>query len=345
MTVNKNPQTENIRGDIMAALKFARLSLLPAAGAAVVIAFVLILPGAPQAPADDANAGQKAHKTDWLYKAKWGVMYHFAPHMLRYADPKADLSKPEQWHKVVAEFDADGLAKQIKEIGAGYLLIAARHGGAMPIAPNSVIDKAAPGTCPKRDLIADLADALEKQGLHLMLYYSTGMGVEKPKVAQQSAAIIGEWSKRYGNKVKGWWLDNNCGDDELQKLLAGACRAGNADSLVAFSPPHNPRRNSKYEDFTAGNCHGPGMIGCKGRFLDGAQWHMLSYLGHCWGGYSIKGPGPRYSNEKAVGLTMRFLPNGGVMTWDVRPTIKGLIAEEFIPTLKAIGNAAATVAR
>ncbi|HUS47977.1 MAG TPA: alpha-L-fucosidase [Phycisphaerae bacterium] len=328
----------------MAALKFARLTLWSAAAAAAVIAFVLLAP-ALRAADEDAKTEQKAHKTDWLYKAKWGVMFHFAPHMLQYADPTRDLSKAEEWNKVVAEFDADGLAKQIKEIGAGYLLIAARHGGAMPIAPNSAIDKAAPGTCPKRDLIADLADALEKQGLHLMLYYSTGMGIDKPKQAQQSAAVIEEWSRRYGKKVKGWWLDNNVGDEELQKLLADACRAGNGDSLVAFSPPRNPRRNSKYEDFTAGNCHGPRMIGCNGRFLDGAQWHMLSYLGFNWGGYSKKGPGPRYSPETAVSMTMRFLPKGGVVTWDVKPTLKGLIAEEFIPTLTAIGEAAATVAR
>ena len=44
-------------------------------------------------------------------------------------------------------------------------------------------------------------------------------------------------------------------------------------------------------------------------------------------------------------MTMRFLPKGGVVTWDVKPTLKGLIAEEFIPTLTAIGEAAATVAR
>ena len=35
----------------------------------------------------------------------------------------------KEWDKAVSEFDADGLAKQLKGYGAGYLVITSRHGG------------------------------------------------------------------------------------------------------------------------------------------------------------------------------------------------------------------------
>ena len=118
-----------------------------------------------------------------------------------------------------------------------------------------------------------------------MLYYSTRMGVDKPRVARQSAAALREWSRRYGKKVEGWWLDNNNQDPALQKLLAEACRVGNPQALVAFSPPHGPQRNSAYDDYTAGDTHDLSTVTCTGRFVQDAQWQVLTYLGHSWGGY------------------------------------------------------------
>jgi len=301
------------------------------------VAFIGVTVCLMVSPAVTADAA-KAHKTDWLYKAKWGVMFHYKASYHKSSDPK-------EWTKTVDEFDVDGLVRQLKEYGAGYLLITARHGGDHPIAPNSVLEKSKPGTGPKRDLIADLADALDKQGLHLMLYYSTGMGIDKPKVAQHSAAVIEEWSKRYGKKVKGWWLDNNVGDKDLQKLLADACRAGNPDSLVAFSPPKMPKRNSPYEDYTAGNTHAPGYARCNGRFVSGLQWHMLSYVGNNWGGWCKPGIRRGWSVGKITGFTRKFVSRGGVVTWDVKPTKKGLIAPEFDGLMKAIGKSVADIKR
>jgi len=299
---------------------------------AVVLAGGIVLGLVQHPQAAEAQEGPKAHRTDWFHQAKWGVMFHFCSNWFKMG---------ENWNKTIDEFDAKGLAKQLHEVGAGYLMITAKHCG-VPIAPNSVYEKAHPGKCPKRDLIMDLADELAKYDIKLMLYYATGMGVDGGKGGEFSAKVIEEFSKRYGTKVKGWWLDNNVGDERLQKLLADACRAGNSDSLVAFSPPKNPQRNSKYEDYTAGNCHAPGEVGCPGRFIDGLQWHILTYLGHNWGGYTRK-TGCRWPTGKVVGFANKFIPRGGVVTWDTPYETSGLIKAEFIPILKAIGEACGTI--
>ncbi|MCE5279566.1 MAG: alpha-L-fucosidase [Planctomycetaceae bacterium] len=304
--------------------------------AMLVAAAALVYPFAPAAKADGEA---KAHKTDWLYKAKWGVMFH-------YTDPWQGAGTIEEWNKRLDGFDVDGLAKQLKELGAGYLMITSKHGGKFTLAPNAAFEKANPGCTPKRDLIGDLAEALDKQGIGLMLYYATGMGIDKPKVANVTAEVIGEWSKKYGKKVRGWWLDNNVGDQDLQKLIADAARSGNPDTVVGFSPPKapSPRRNSPQDDYTAGNTHAPGPARCSGRFVDGAQWHILTYLGNNWAGVHKKA-GMRFSPERAAGMTAGALSKGGVVTWDVKPLASGLIDPAYLPGLKAIGEAAAKIQR
>jgi len=280
-------------------------------------------------------AEQKPHKTDWFHKAKWGVMYHYTSTFVK------GCNDPKVWSKTLDEFDVKGLAKQLKSAGAGYFLITVKHGGKHPLAPNSVHEKASPGSCPKRDLVMDLADELAKHDIKLMLYFATGMGINPPKVAEHSAAMIEEYSKRYKGKVKGWWLDNNVGNVKLQKLLADACRSGNPDTLVAFSPPKMPKRNTKFDDYTAGNTHAPGYARCRGRWVDGAQWHMLTYLGHNWGGYCRKRTG-RWPIRKVAGFARKFTSRGGVISWDTPYERNGLVRANFMPYLKAIGDATGT---
>jgi hypothetical protein len=298
---------------------------------AAVLLAAIIVPGIVQG-LQAADEPAKVHRTDWFSQAKWGVMFHYCSNWFKMG---------ENWDKTVQNFDVKGLAKQLHEVGAGYFMITAKHCG-IPIAPNSVYEKAHPGKCPKRDLIADLADELAKYDIKLMLYYATGMGIDGGEGGKFSAKVIEEFSKRYGSKVKGWWLDNNVGNEELQKLLADACRAGNSDSIVAFSPPKNPRRNSKYEDYTAGNTHAPGAVRCGGRWVSGAQWHILTYIGNNWGGY-CKDPNPRFSAGKAVGITKSATDKGGVVTWDTPYETSGLIRAQYIPILKAMGEATGTI--
>lgn len=273
-----------------------------------------------------------AHKTDWMHRGKWGVMFH-------YTSAWQNLEDPKQWDDAIARFDAKGLAQQLGDVGAGWLLITAKHGGQNPLAPNSVYEAKHPGRCPKRDLIVDLADEFGKRKIRLMLYYATGMGVEPvPDNGLFTAKVIEEWSKRYGGKVSGWWLDNNVGNRDLQKAIADACRSGNRDALVAFSPPHNPQRNTPFDDYTAGNTHAPGMAACRSRFVDGgAQWHMLSYIGHNWAGYTKKSGG-RWPVAKVAGFTKNIVDHGGAVTWDVKPLRSGLIAAEYLPYLEAVGK-------
>ncbi len=283
---------------------------------------------------DVSAAPAKAHKTDWLHKAKWGVMYHYS---------QANFGKfgsKEKWDKAINNFDVEGLAKQLDEVGAGYFIITSRHMG-LPVAQFKDHEG---GKYPTRDLIGDLADALAKYKIRLMLYYPTGMGVNPPKSYEGAAKQVGELSKRYGKKISGWWLDNNTGIAKAQKLIAAAARSGNPDALVAFSPRKGVRRNTPYDDYTAGNTHSPRAGSCSGRFVSGVQWHMLTYMAHNWGGIHRKREQPRFSAGTVAAITKSIVDKGGVITWDT-PFSKetGKLADQCWDHLKAIGRAAGTL--
>lgn len=292
--------------------------------------FILAGPLVRAAEPDPAHSrAEKAHRTDWLHRAKWGVMFHYCSNW-------KGLNDGERWNQTIQEFDVAKLASQLHEAKAGYFVITAKHCG-NPIAPNAAYERIHPGKCPKRDLIADLAGELAKKDIPLMLYYATGMGID----ADFSARVIEEYSKRHGPKVKGWWLDNNIGKQDLQKQLAAAARSGNPDALVAFSPPKGFHRNSPFDDYTAGNEHAPRSARCAGRFVDGVQWHMLSYLGHNWGGVTKYKDKPRFNAETAARITKNIADHGGVVTWDVPHQPSGSIGNEIMDQLRAIGTAVA----
>lgn len=166
-------------------------------------------------------------------------------------------------------------------------------------------------------------------------------------------AVIREWSLRWGKKVCGWWVDGCYFADEMYRhpeppnfrSFAAALKAGNPDSLVAFNPGVRTPVISltAYEDYTAGEimkgfpvCPGPwygDSLPRPGRWVDGAQYHVLCYLGEYWG----KGV-PRFPDEFVVGYTKLVMAHEGVVTWDVPIEEAGLIAQPFVNQLTALSR-------
>src|SRR5690349_254781 len=78
-----------------------------------------------------------------------------------------------EWNRLVDGFDAEALAKQLQSAGAGYYQITIGQNSGYYLAPNSVYDRTTgitPSKCSRRDVVADLFDALDKRGIKLMVY-------------------------------------------------------------------------------------------------------------------------------------------------------------------------------
>ncbi len=161
-------------------------------------------------------------------------------------------------------------------------------------------------------------------------------------------AVLREWSVRWGDAVAGWWFDGCYHADLMYRgpdepgfaSFAAAAKAGHPQSLVAFNPGVKLPVvcHSEQEDYTAGevadNLPVPTRQRPWGRFVDGAQLHLLTFLGEYWGQGA-----PRFDATFARGYTRLVNTHEGAITWDVPPQRDGTIADPFRKLLAALGDA------
>jgi alpha-L-fucosidase len=230
----------------------------------------------------------------------------------------------------------------------GYIIFTVMQGTRFLCAPNEAFSRITgygPGeACSKRDLIAELAEALSACGIPLLLYF-TGDGAyldhdvsrsfgywdrTNQKVSESFvtkwAEVAREYSLRYGTMIKGWWIDgchSTLGyDDSKMKILGDAVRAGNPDALVAFNNGVGYYgQYCKYEDFTAGEANEFEAIP-ETRFAGTAQWHVLSFLGlpsefYSWGNPAWGAPGSKYTSRQLTDYVKTVNSRGGVVSIDV----------------------------
>lgn len=316
------------------------------------------------------------HKTDWFQQKKWGIFSHYLalhenncePNGLLHSKGKGETA----WDDCVNEFQADTYAGLANEIGAGYVVFTVMQGTRFLCAPNEEFSKITgygPGeACSTRDLIAELADALDAYGIPLLLYF-TGDGpyrdldVSKAfgfwdrtnqKVSEafvtKWAGVAREYSLRYGTKVKGWWIDG-CHkvlgyDDDKLKILGDAVRAGNPDTLVAFN--NGVGYHSQYsvhEDFTAGEANEFDILP-ESRFVGTSQWHVLSFLGlpsefYSWGNPAWGNPGSKYTSRQLADYVHKVNRQGGVVSIDVCTLRDGSVDYGQMEVLMRLGQSTA----
>ena len=300
----------------------------------------------------------------WMKQARWGVMTHF---LAEWIAPEAHRSI-ETWNQLIDNFDAEGLAKQLESVGAGYHLLTIGQNSGFYISPNATYDRLVgnqPSKCSRRDLVADVSAALQKRGIKLMVYLPSGAPA-RDSVAIKALEwrngpypnrefqlkweqVVREWSQRWGKKIAGWWFDGCYFPNSMYRSpeppnfasLAAAARAGNPASVVAFNPGVVYRiiSVSPFEDYTAGEIDQPDRLtirrASEGK-VDGAQIQVLSYLGKTWG----QGD-PRFSVEQIITWSRNVTGQGGVLTWDVPIQPSGLISPPFVDQLTAVGKALA----
>ena len=300
----------------------------------------------------------------WMRQARWGVMTHYL------ADWQArvhhlDMSV-EQWNKLVDGFDVEGLAQQLQSAGVRYYQITLGQNSGYYLAPNAAYDRITgirPSKCSRRDLVADLYEALHRRGIRLLVYLPSGApahdeaadaalewqnGPYPNKGFQRKwEQVIRWWSEHWGRKVEGWWFDGCYFPNSMYRSseppnfasFAAAARAGNPEAALAFNPGVVYRILSvtPYEDFTAGEIDKPGQVSIRRTVdgkVDGTQIQMLSFLGQAWGMGT-----PRFTADEVIGYTRKFVESGGAVTWDVPVELNGRIPQPFLDQLSALAKA------
>ena len=244
----------------------------------------------------------------WLHDAKWGVFTHWG-----------GGGDSVQFNAIVDGFDVELLARQLVELRAPYYFIMLGQCSGHYCAPNETYDGfvgADESLCSRRDLISDIADALEPHGIRTCVYVAANGPVHNPYAAKKLdlicdqtlgwgiegnrpreglhlvefqrkfEAVLRDWSLRWGPKVHAWWLDACCyylnifprADEPSFRTLAEALKAGNPEALVAFNGGvnHPVITVSDYEDFSAGELAEYLPLGT--RQLDGRLHPLQRYL-------------------------------------------------------------------
>jgi len=282
---------------------------------------LLVLSSRGQATPNNKN-------TDWFKDAKYGVFMHFLP------SDAASLA-------CVGEFDVKALSRQLETLGAKYFVITLGQNSGFFISPNAAYDRFtgyAPGErCSTRDLPLDLYRALSPRGIKLMLYlpcqtpnqdaraqkaFGLAQGQRDQPInlafAGKWAQVIQEWSDRYGDKVTGWWFDGGYEhvqfNEAIGEVYAKAVKHGNPRAIVTFNPGVRLIRYTQAEDYTAGELNEPFDVLPASRWVEGSQWHALTYLGSNWSRRDT-----RHSTEKWVKWVSTAVSKGGVVTLDMGP--------------------------
>jgi len=232
-------------------------------------------------------------RLEWFKNKKWGLFTHFL------AAPASSAlgaeTTAEEWNRRVDAFDVDLFAKDLKDTSADFCCITLGQNSGHYCAPNAAYDRftgISPSKCSKRDLVGDLADRLESDGIDVLVYTTAGAPAAEPQAMEALKwewgyegnwpdspctartgkrlaefqvyweEIQRDWSLRWGRRVKGWWVDGfyfheemyNHPDAPNYKSFTDALRAGNPDAVVALNTGLETPFEilSDYDDYTAG---------------------------------------------------------------------------------------------
>ncbi|MDO5968756.1 alpha-L-fucosidase [Flavivirga aquimarina] len=182
----------------------------------------------------------------WMIEGKYGLFIHWS--LLTYPLYGAEKAyKNFEWG--VNNFDVEVFADMVEETGASWVTFTTCHGGQYFPAPTKALENVMPGRTTERDLIAELADALNKRDIKLLLYYNMSprgevaakLGIQETpeKWLEYLINFAEEVSLRYRNKIAGWgYIDSSVAAYVLNmpwEKYYRALKAGNSDAVVAIS--------------------------------------------------------------------------------------------------------------
>jgi len=211
---------------------------------------------APLVPLGRLRSRALRSDTGWMVEGKYGLFTHWSP--LCYP-LHGDVQTRERYQRAVDAFDVGAYVEMVERTGAAWVVFTTSHGPHYWPGPNRTIDRILPGRTCRRDLIGELADALARRRVRLMLYYHTGCGDEPwaeaagmldadpRKYFDNLVALHEEASRRYGRRVASTGVYIDTSPRVLYQLdfpferLTRAVKSGNPDAVVGYSTDRLPR--------------------------------------------------------------------------------------------------------
>ena len=237
----------------------------------------------------ERQIAQERASTDWLARAAYGVMFHWTSE----STPRHGPALP--YPRAVDSFDVAAFAEMVENTGARYVIFTVNHAQPHCPAPIESWERIYPDSTTKRDLVGEIAQALEARNIKLMLYIAShtvgrlrvSTGAEYLRIHKE---ILQEIGQRYGARVAGYWFDGWYQTLEAYPEidphdLLPYVRAGNPARLVAFNSWVYPVE-TPWQDYWAGEV-GDVVRPATSRYMTsgtaiGLQSHFLLFADAPW---------------------------------------------------------------
>lgn len=315
-------------------------------------------PGVAKAMAKEASKLRAS--TEWMVDAKYGLMFTWTST----TQPRTGAPKP--YGQAVNDFDVNAFADMVAGTGAGFVVFATSWSTYYFPGPIEAIEHLMPGHTTKRDLIRELADALNARGIKLMIYYHAGRpgenwwsgngvkNMNKAEYFNEWESTIREIGLRYGDKLAGFWFDD--GTTFYYSLPAPwedftkAAKAGNPTRVVGYNSWILPKATD-FQDFACGEggfvdrvVDDPELpVGGSGIFVSGPQKGLQATLtttnepgnwGHVTPNTAV--PAPEYSAAEMIAFLQKAAAKKLVATINLEVYQDGSAAPTTIEEFKAI---------
>jgi alpha-L-fucosidase len=313
------------------------------------------------------DASYTRANTDWLAKCRYGIGVHWTAQTVpRYGDPLP-------FQRAVDAFKLKDFVAQVRDAGADYMLFTAAHALQMLPAPHPVIDRLLPGRTCKRDLIAELADALAAKGLPLLVYYNHSCngkddpewrkavgydGQDKSVLAKNLTDIVAWMGDRYKDKIKAWWFDSSYSLDSrgphnsVTTDMTGfqfpwerftvAAKTGYSARLVTYNAGvAQTFLYTTHQDYWAGelvNLKTPATSRFMPNGLQWSGWTCLDFRGWIHTKRNTEIPKPLYSDEEVIAFVRTCNSHQAPMTFNVGIYQDGTVAPASIEQLRRLGT-------
>jgi hypothetical protein len=299
---------------------------------------------------EEARAKSARASVDWLMKTGYGLMFHWTSQSVQ---PDGSI-KP--YNDAVNDFDVEKFANMVEETGAGYVLFTIGHAESYCPAPLKSWERIHPGHTTQRDLIEEIANALNKKGVRLMCYLNGPLAFKFPKekvsTQQENQAfvanytdILTEMGNRYQDKIVGYWFDS------WYRIFEGfpavpfedffkAAKIGNSNRIICLNPWIYPDV-TPWQDYWSGEVQDPIGLPENGFMKNGPSPNLpyqalLTMEKHLWVQQKPKIDDPKFSSEQLSTYIKGCMEHGGAVTINMAIYQDGTVGEKALQVMREV---------
>ena len=294
--------------------------------------------------ADRQEAQRARASTEWMAKAGYGLMFHWTSQSVG----KDGTHKP--YAQAVDDFDVNRWAEMVEETGAGYVILTVGHAESYCPGPIKAWEKYHPGKTTQRDLIAEMADALNAKGIRLICYLNVASLAGYPRASEEEftrimTEVVTEFGEHYKEKVAGYWFD--CCYQAREKYpdfsfrdFFNVCKAGNTNRIVALNSWIYPNV-SEWQEYWAGETTSPVGLPLNGTNQErgpgaGLRYQSLLIMEPYWVQQSVQMAAPRFDAQRLGDYISQCMKNGGAVTINLGIYQDGSVDPRAVDVLKEI---------